>query len=626
MEYTPLNHAKLETRFLRLLERPNDVTTPMQFQLVVHSLSNAPRYYSLSYCWGDDQDQLAAVVDSKNVFLRRNLVEALFNCNLEEGGLIWADAVSIDQSNLHEKNYQIKLMGQIYSQSRRTFVWLGHAHDCTRYAATLLRRCSDILWHDTSTSTWDDAPQEGSNNFEYIFHQALKDHRYAPQALRGLQDLLVRPYWERIWIIQEISKANDVSIHCGRHQFDLQMLLYASTVQTGNVPSHNLKLISTIGRFRMQEQIQKGGGNSRLTLPQAFLETRSSLATDPRDKVYALLGLACDGNDLVPTPTYAEPLDVMFQKLTMAIMGSRLITNTLLISCHVPLPNDTKSPGWGVDWSSISYVPPWMTSYAVRSRDQTAQWKFDPRRLRLHTSARHLGSVGIIGDVYSAPGSFAPPDSYAETGKDVPFQVLEQLSMKILLNFAPHVSASVVGNNGMTNALSRMIRDAQKGSSLYTKHYNLSRLRTTLDALGRIIVKGNPIWHWARENNLRLSRSPQNRLNLYAFRLWESALDGLDGVPESRLQFVTFGDDQLALVSPKTRLGDEIYQIDQCLLPVVLRRTRYDHFTLVGEACLRKHVDGDFYSGRRLVAIQGDRATSRKMIEIILDPSNEDRN
>jgi hypothetical protein len=69
-----------------------------------------------------------------------------------------------------------------------------------------------------------------------------------------------------------------------------------------------------------------------MTLLQALIASRYSLATDPRDKVYALLGLTRDGNDLVPMPSYTESVEKLFRRSSLAIRRSQKRTNILILA------------------------------------------------------------------------------------------------------------------------------------------------------------------------------------------------------------------------------------------------------------------------------------------------------
>jgi hypothetical protein len=46
-----------------------------------------------------------------------------------------------------------------------------------------------------------------------------------------------------------------------------------------------------------------------MLLSQAFAESWASQSTDPRDKIYALLGLTLDGGDIIDYPSYTRHSD-----------------------------------------------------------------------------------------------------------------------------------------------------------------------------------------------------------------------------------------------------------------------------------------------------------------------------
>jgi hypothetical protein len=97
-------------------------------------------------------------------------------------------------------------------------------------------------------------------------------------------------------------------------------------------------LLRAIVRFRAQEQEYGGlSTNTRMPLFEALIRSRYSLATDPRDKVYALLGMTSDGSNLAPLPTYAGSVEKIFYDLTNAIIRSQQPSNVVLLANEVPL-------------------------------------------------------------------------------------------------------------------------------------------------------------------------------------------------------------------------------------------------------------------------------------------------
>jgi hypothetical protein len=112
--YTPLNSAGKEIRLLKIASGPED--GPLHCSLEPVSLNDA-RYTALSYCWGDANDRIAITVNGQTISVTRNLENALRHMrNLDQGMVVWADAICINQQDAAEKNVQVGAMGDIYSK------------------------------------------------------------------------------------------------------------------------------------------------------------------------------------------------------------------------------------------------------------------------------------------------------------------------------------------------------------------------------------------------------------------------------------------------------------------------------------------------------------------------------
>lgn len=132
MEYEALNHVNSETRFLRLLRNPTTDGHPIRFEAITGSLSRAPYYYALSYTWGNDHDMVTIDVAGKAVSVHRDLVDALSQCGLPIGELIWVDAqIALDDAlarmirNAH-KGYHVEPYD--FESTRHTLLALGQIH------------------------------------------------------------------------------------------------------------------------------------------------------------------------------------------------------------------------------------------------------------------------------------------------------------------------------------------------------------------------------------------------------------------------------------------------------------------------------------------------------------------
>ena len=136
------------------------------------------------------------------------------------------------------------------------------------------------------------------------------------------------------------------------------------------VPEDLRQLVEPLDFFRSREQEDNIGGE-RLSLLNAIVTTRHSLATDPRDKLYALLGLTNDGPSIIPLPNYTQDVQTVFLQATTGIVVKQKKVMAILLATRSKGPD---SPSWAPDWGNIGHVsmPQWITrciEYARCSKD-----------------------------------------------------------------------------------------------------------------------------------------------------------------------------------------------------------------------------------------------------------------
>ncbi|KAF6826990.1 heterokaryon incompatibility protein [Colletotrichum plurivorum] len=170
---------------------------------------------------------------------------------------LWIDSVCINQVDASERSSQVALMGQIYSTASEVIVYLGPARDGSAMALDAITRSLLRLGCGHAT------PEETCE--------------YCSKAIRLL---LQRPYFRRLWVVQEVVLSKQVSIHCGPSS-----ALWPRAALTDRV--------KFAAWTRHREPRGGPDDNPDLTrdLISLLLDTRECLCQDPRDKVFALLGL-----------------------------------------------------------------------------------------------------------------------------------------------------------------------------------------------------------------------------------------------------------------------------------------------------------------------------------------------
>ncbi|MCJ1388736.1 hypothetical protein MMC18_001585 [Xylographa bjoerkii] len=118
--------------------------------------------------------------------------------------IMWIDAVSIDQSNIEERNYQVPLMKAIYSNADAVQVWLGSPTTGSDNAMALLREMGHGL-------PLQQIRLEGRLIDDIDLHSTI--------------ELMTRPWWDRTWVQQELILAKRAVFSCGFSSFEWSNML-----------------------------------------------------------------------------------------------------------------------------------------------------------------------------------------------------------------------------------------------------------------------------------------------------------------------------------------------------------------------------------------------------------------
>lgn len=113
-------------------------------QLRTVDLDDSPNieYATLSYVWGDPTlPKVTIICNGENIQITENCLAALQHLRADlcrEGLPIWIDAICIDQASQDEKDMQLPLMGRIYTETVKGYIWLGAGNTATNHAMDYL--------------------------------------------------------------------------------------------------------------------------------------------------------------------------------------------------------------------------------------------------------------------------------------------------------------------------------------------------------------------------------------------------------------------------------------------------------------------------------------------------------
>lgn len=321
-------------------------------------------FITLSYVWGNPCSRRDILLNGHVFSITSNLYDALVHLRdsfeVRELGLrLWADAICINQQDMIERATEVKKMGLIYSQCISVRAWLGQPDAaCIQHMQTLQN------YVDEAGNT--PGPLE-------IHWEAVEDFGVEEAAWVIGSALACLPYWERMWIIQEIVLAPTILFSFGAsvftpRQIRLVLSILAVQVSAGELPLqfrddkeiviqnvlHRLSCLRPEGPYGSLLSPDKV--SPAVDLAHVLGMAQISKATDPRDKVFGLLALLPRTVMDEIEPDYrasfsSQDAIIMFSKAYLEIEG-RL---DLLVRMARLTEMSSDLPTWAFDLDWISH-------------------------------------------------------------------------------------------------------------------------------------------------------------------------------------------------------------------------------------------------------------------------------
>ena len=189
------------------------------------------------------------------------------------------------------------------------------------------------------------------------------------KCLLTLLSLVSRPWWERIWMVQEVVLSSDAILNIGRHQVFLSSFFRAAKnyavhsegccktwiwLWHGRSDDIFLPLITKMALVKdLGGVIDDHAANILVPVKLALLSQKRK-ATDPRDHLYAITGLMKNPftrAPLGPVPDYRLNPAHLYREQTLALMQQSSSIDLLERAIGVDAPNPLGLPSWVCDWS-----------------------------------------------------------------------------------------------------------------------------------------------------------------------------------------------------------------------------------------------------------------------------------
>ena len=369
--------------------------------LKVVRLGSHPVFEALSWAWGERWQETRQDIyfQQRPWSISKNLYEALTNLRRpDRSRILWFDALCINQSTseiaLEERAQQIRLMRHIYSFASHVVIWMG----------TPQEELTDFFL-------------ETLQNGDFVEASATESER----TYAMLNGILGNSWWKRLWVLQESTLPEMSSIQHGHVtvsfrdfldnlrnlELHLQPEAYDSEAWRLKMNIHRYIRLYTImqkhvaaselleGRRQLtpgRDPVQDPGItcaqlNSFVTV---LWECRHQLTTDPRDKIYGLLGLVDDSVASLIEPSYTEEVAHIYARSFGVIAHN---TQSLAFLAIVAKKSKSKQP----KLSLASWAPDLTRSFTDQELSRDARLELVIKQMSLSNESHENNSIAFDG-------------------------------------------------------------------------------------------------------------------------------------------------------------------------------------------------------------------------------------
>ncbi|KAK6849495.1 hypothetical protein PG995_013328 [Apiospora arundinis] len=386
--YQPLDPSRDEVRLLRILPCASH-TEPIELQLDVFSLqSGESSFQALSYAWTTPSEPGVKNVTlcGRPHSVTANLHAALRRLRQKSSSrVMWIDAICINQDDLEERGSQVMLMKQVYSKAREVLIWLGDSISPAPLSIVELslesintNKGQDFLVEDAKPYSWlveradalaksTSAEDEALSAFAMLYLLSINEHwchksifhvgadlryRLVPgyeTSWRALLKLFQIPWWTRLWVQQEFALARASQFVVGNVVVPASLAndfyrSYASHLPPGScchervtwrmtselwddIVQKRLALwgSSVVRMMHLSKSPSHANKNPGTLLRELLWLLRTKESTDPRDKIYGVLGLLPDvsfSQQTLLKPDYSLTTSQTFARCTQYLVES----------------------------------------------------------------------------------------------------------------------------------------------------------------------------------------------------------------------------------------------------------------------------------------------------------------
>lgn len=627
--YRPLKDDQI--RILHILPRsPKD---SIHATLEVVKLRDRPLYRALSYHWGQRKPPRKLYLQHGCVEITTSLEGALRQHRSQHGSVsLWADAVCINQKDRLEKARQVAMMKEIYQMSQETLVWLGNPNAADDLAFRMISVLSEVHKElKITTNVWGaiNEPLEGViasvqslMSFEFgRFGANVHDPDHAEltsaviptmtQAFTSLASICEKPWFNRLWVIQEVAFARRTRVFCGKHHATLNQIRGALEICSGLKLDHrtshfvsglpSTKMHHVIAVMNLVRLFRTGGApdNRVQQFYEAFMtSTMIMCCTNVRDYVYALSALPFVANDPSLYPDYAISTRFLWQKVATCILIRPSARKDAAIcpafvlalpSCQAIYCDQHSLPSWVPDFERVGSECRRKYAFYLDQANTTRSWasgKHTLFRACLTGSGKVQLQGSCVGTINSAfPASQPRPralDVFEWPGNQERIEKGRENGASELLDWYVYCLSSAISIDP------RMEHETEFTTILM--HGRPSTWDKLLDETWNEVFRS---WLALRKRKMGDKHTAEMLLSMRNHLGPFVRSNRLHFDHDQSRMLAGTRDGRVCWIPKQARANDLVWLLEGAPFPFILRRLRNGHYQIVGDAYVHGIMHGE---------------------------------
>lgn len=581
MEYAVLDPARRQIRLLHL--HAGALDSEIDGHLRTVSLHDTDLdYEALSYVWGESNEGRFLNIRGRRIPVTDNLWEALQVLRyINSERVIWVDALCINQLDDDERSAQVALMSAVYGKASSVEIWLGEPFDNIELALQFFEDFAKDV-SDTDVGTGHSYVTMGLDHEDFDENTLTGDALKSYETLMAIKEIFQASWWYRTWTVQEFILARTAKFRCGYHKINGATLMQCVWHCARHELSQCACGLPAEWADALDDYFDPGQQLCRLqTVRMSLLECvgvlRSRDASDPRDKIYGVLGLDFNASSDLVRSNYSFPVAKVYEDFAMSLINS---TKRLDILSYIIAEEDSES-------TLASFVPDW------RSDDHG--WSPRPHLVEAY-------NAGYSSEIIfkAQPGMLSVKGLIVDTIQSVASDSLHDSS------------TGFVGTPGILDELLDMAADSTQrgrqdfwiamcgGISLEYKHYPLrlteySKTNTLVASYKRIESISQRRYEGIEQFIRSMEQGKETYLGAVE-KLDDSAMDGALAIAHSLRKGMITDRGLFGFVPLPTKAGDVVAVLTGARVPIILRPGS-GCYTVLGDAYVHGIMDGEAMQG-----------------------------